>query len=154
MQLRMFSPGCVGFTIWSLRQSVVINQVPVHRLSIDKAEDNAPVARDAHAPLPAPVALQRMQSVARQSHVLGRLRRRQFCQDTTDTASQVLRRQPGIVPFGWSLPSFVHTPNAAQICRRGTLCCKSCGLKPIARRFPQIVRPVCCFHVEIITLTG
>ena len=42
MQLRMLSPGCVGFTIWSLRQSVVINQVHVHRLSLDKAEDNAP----------------------------------------------------------------------------------------------------------------
>ena len=57
MQLRMLSPGCVGFTIWSLRQSVVINQVHVHRLSLDKAEDNTPVARDAPAPLPAPVAL-------------------------------------------------------------------------------------------------
>ena len=60
---------------------MVINQVHVHRLSLDKAEDNAPVARDAHAPLPAPVALQRMQPVARQFHVLGRLRRRQFRQD-------------------------------------------------------------------------
>ena len=37
--------------------------------------------------------------VARQFHVLGRLRRRQFCQDITDTAGQVLRHQSGIVPF-------------------------------------------------------
>ena len=42
----------------------------------------------------------------------------------------------------------------STVCRRGTLCCKSCGLKPIAERCPQIVRPVCCFHVEIVTLTG
>ena len=48
---------------------------------------------------PALVALQRMQPVARQFHVLGRLRRRQFCQDITDTAGQVLRHQSGIVPF-------------------------------------------------------
>ena len=62
---------------------MVINQVHVHRLSLDKAEDNAPVSRDAHVPLPAPVA--------GQFHVLGRLRRRQFRQDATDTAGQVLR---------------------------------------------------------------
>ena len=96
----MLSPGCVGFTIWSLRQSVVINQVHVHRLSFDKAEDNTPVARAAHAPLPAPVALQRMQPVAMQSHALGRLRRRPFRQDATDTEGQVLRQPSGIVPFG------------------------------------------------------
>ena len=85
---------------------MLINQVHVHRLSLDKAEDNAPVARDAPAPLPGPVA--------RQFHVLGRLRRRPFRQDTTDTAGQVLRHQSGIVPFGWSLQSFVRAPNAAQ----------------------------------------
>ena len=79
---------------------MVIDQVHVHRFALDKAEDNAPVARDAHAPLLAPVALQRMQLVAGQVHVLGRLRRRQFCQDATDTASQGLRYQSGIVPFG------------------------------------------------------
>ena len=46
------------------------------------------------------VALQRMQLVAGQVHVLGRLRRRQFRQDAADTASQGLRYQSGIVPFG------------------------------------------------------
>ena len=93
---------------------MVINQVHVHRLAPDKAEDNAPVARNAHAPLPTPVALQRMQPVAGQFHVLGRLRRRQFRQDATDTAGQVLRHQSGIVPFGYSLQSFVRTLNATQ----------------------------------------
>ena len=52
------------------------------------------------------------------------------------------------------LQSFVRAPNASTACRRGTLCCKSCGLKPIAVRCPQIVRSVYCFHVEIVTLTG
>ena len=78
---------------------MVINQVPVHRLSLDKAEDTTPVARDAHAPLlPAPVVLQRMQPVAGQFHVVGRLRCRRFRQDATDTAGQVLWHQSGIVP--------------------------------------------------------
>ena len=58
--------------------------------------------------------LQRMQPVAGQFHVLVRLRRRQFRQDATGTAGQVLRHPSGIVPFGWSLPSFVRAPNAAQ----------------------------------------
>ena len=90
---------------------MVINQVPVHRRSRDKAEDTAPVARDAPASLPAPAALQRMQPVVRQCHVVGRLRRRRFRQDT---AGEVLRHPSGIVPFGWVLQSFVRAPNAAQ----------------------------------------
>lgn len=50
---------------------MVVDQVHVHCLAIDKAEDNVPVARNVHAPLPAPVTLQRMQPVAGQLHVLG-----------------------------------------------------------------------------------
>ena len=45
----------------------------VHHLALDKAEDSAPVARNAHAPLPTPVALQRMQPVAGQFRVGGQL---------------------------------------------------------------------------------
>ena len=99
MQLQMLSSGCVGFTIWGLRQSVVVDQVYFHHLAIYEAEDNEPVAEYAHTLLPAPVALQRMQPVAGQVHVLGRLRR-QLCQDATDTAGQELRQQSGIIPFG------------------------------------------------------
>ena len=57
-----------------------------------------PETRPLHCPRRSPY--QRMQPVARQFHVLGRLRRRPFRQDTTDTAGQVLRHQSGIVPFG------------------------------------------------------
>ena len=73
---------------------------------------------------------------------------------STDTVGQLLRHQSGIIPLGQSLQSFVCAPDAAQVMCSGTLCCKSCGLKPIAGWCTQIVRPACCFLVEIVTLPG
>ena len=93
---------------------MVIDQIYVHRLTLDEAEDNAPVARNAHAPLLTSSAFQPMQPVTGQTHVVGRLRGCQFRQDATDTAREGLGQQSSIVSCNQSLQSFVRAPNATH----------------------------------------
>ena len=95
-----FRPGVSGSSWSSQVLLVVINQVNVYRLAVLEAKDNAPVTGYANTPLPVSSALQRVQPVARQVHVLSRLRRIQFRQDATDTTNKRLRHRSGIVLFG------------------------------------------------------
>ena len=68
MLSRMRSPGCGGFRIVPTRsfaisftvsvplRSMIVDQVHVHDLAVLEAEHQAPVARDADAPLACTVA--------------------------------------------------------------------------------------------------
>ena len=104
-----------------------------------------PETRTLHCPRRSPgSAMSWADCAAARSVKIRRIRRVRRCGTSRASSRSASRCSP-----------YVRAPNAAaQLCRRGTPCCKSCGLKPIAGRCPQIVRSVCCFHVEIITLTG
>ena len=66
-------PGVLGraSSAFHAPPSVVIDQRHVNCLAVSEAKDDAPVAGNPHAPLPAAVTRQRMQPVARQVHVSG-----------------------------------------------------------------------------------
>ena len=72
---------------------MVIDQIHVQRLTIGKAEDDSPVSRYAHAPLPLSIACQRMQPVAGLIQVTRVARHIEISQHATD-ASDVARIQP------------------------------------------------------------
>lgn len=78
---------------------MVVDQIHVHHLAIDEAEDDPPVSGYAYAPLATQVASQRMQPVAGSVHVPWFTRRLKRVQHTPDAFDMVGIQAPGVVSF-------------------------------------------------------
>ena len=94
---------------------MVVHQVNIYRLAAIEAENNAPVAGHAHAPLPAALPLESVQLPPGQVHVPWRPRILQRGQNTPDTLHMVGVEPAGIVSFVESPLPFVRETNTINV---------------------------------------
>ena len=90
---------------------MVVDQVHVYRLAVDKTKDDAIVAGHADAPLPTMGTFQRMQMVTWTVQILWRNGLVQVSQHTLDARNVSSVEATSVIPFGGSLQSFVGEPH-------------------------------------------
>ena len=93
--------------------SVIVDEVHVHRFTIDEAKDDTPVAGYSDTPLAAPITRQSMQSTAREGHVLRRTSVLQRSQQATNTCHSV--QSSGIATLIEPPQPLVREPHARTV---------------------------------------
>ena len=94
---------------------MIVDEVHVHRYTIDEAKDDTPVAGYSDTPLAAPSTRQLVQSTAREGHVMRRTSVLQRSQQATDTCHMGSVQSSGIAKFIEPPQPLVREPHGRTV---------------------------------------